>query len=171
MPSAVEIYNDHIDSMIEQHMNAIKMLIKIKTMTTYNESKAKPYYTKFMFIDEPEAKPENNEIIEPEPKLEYVYPMYDLKEHPKFAKYFNEAFNAKHIVKEVEYNKYIAIAITRENDRITHTVIIEGKKYSYNKLFNEYLGIKPLTKEQREYFEKKREARKNKHNKKNKKLN
>ena len=36
-------------------------------------------------------------------------------------------FNAKHIVKEVEYNKYITIAITRENDRITHTVIIEGK--------------------------------------------
>ena len=59
MPSAVEMYNDHIDSMIEQHMNAIKMLIKIKIMTTYNEPKANPYYTKFMFINEPEAKPEN----------------------------------------------------------------------------------------------------------------
>ena len=197
MPSAVEIYNDHIDSMIEQHMNAIKMLIKIKINTTYDEPKAKPYYTKFMFIDEPkakpyytkfmfidepkakphytkfmfidepEAKPENNEIIEPEAKLEYVYPIYDLKEHPKFAKYFNEAFNAEHIVKEVEYNKYIAIAIIRENDRITRKGMIEGKKYSYN----ECLGIKTLTKEQREYLEKKREARKNKHNKKNKKLN
>lgn len=133
-------------------MTAIKMLIKIKIMNTYNEPKAKPYYTKFMFIDEPEAKPENkviiepeakpesNEIIEPEAKLEYVYPIYDLKEHPKLAKYFNEAFNAEHIVNEVEYNKYIAIAIIRENDRITHTVIIEGKKYSYNEFFNEYLG-------------------------------
>ena len=120
-----------------------------------------------MFIDEPEAKPENNEIIEPEAKLEYVYPIYDLKEHPKFAKYFNDAFNTEHIVKDVEYHKYIAIAIIRENDRITRKGIIEGKKYSYN----ECLGIKTLTKEQREYLEKKREARKNKHNKKNKKLN
>ena len=114
---------------------------------------------------------ERIEIIGPEAKLEYVYPIYDLKEHPKFAKCFNEAFNAEHIVKEVEYNKYIAIAIIIENDRITRKGIIEGKKYSYNKSFNECLGIKTLTKEQREYFEKKREARKNKHNKKNKKLN
>ena len=45
---------------------------------------------------------ERIEIIGPEAKLEYVYPIYDLKEHPKFAKCFNEAFNAEHIVKEVE---------------------------------------------------------------------
>lgn len=40
----------YIDQLIEQHKNAIKMLKKI---TTYNEPKAKPYYTKFMFITEP----------------------------------------------------------------------------------------------------------------------
>lgn len=35
-----------------------------------------------------------DEIIdEPEANLNYAYPIYDLKECPKFANYYNKAFN------------------------------------------------------------------------------
>lgn len=40
-----------------------------------------------------------DEIIdEPEANLNYVYPIYDLKEHPKFDNYYNKAFNLERIV-------------------------------------------------------------------------
>ena len=39
------------------------------------------------------------------------------------------------------------------------TLMIEGKEYDNHKFFKECHGIKPLTKEQHEYFDRKREAR------------
>ena len=87
-----------------------------------NEPKTKPYYTEFMFVDdeinvyidvdeiddkhfEPEAEPEDNELNEPEAEPEYDYPKYRIYELPKFAEYYDEAFNHDCILKDVNCGK------------------------------------------------------------------
>ena len=63
----------YIDRLFDQHINAIKMLEKMKLMYTknepgakqVNEPKAKPYYTEFMFIDDELFE----ELLDPDYKL------------------------------------------------------------------------------------------------------
>ena len=107
---------------------------------------------------EPEAEPENNELNEPEAEPENDYPKYRIYEHPKFAEYYDEAFNHDRILKDVNCGKYLVIPVISNKNSTKMTLMIEGKEYDYHKFFKECHGIKPLTKEQHEYFDRKREA-------------
>ena len=107
---------------------------------------------------EPEAEPENNELNEPEAEPEYDYPKYRIYEHPKFAEYYDEAFNHDRVLKDVNCGKYLVIPVISYKNSTKMTFMIEGKEYDYHKFFKECHGIKPLAKEQNEYFDRKREA-------------
>ena len=118
---------------------------------------------------EPEAEPENNESNEPEAEPEHDYPKYRIYEHPKFAEYYDEAFNHDRILKDVNCGIYLVIPVISYKNSTKMTLMIEGKEYDYHKFFKECHGIKPLTKEQHEYFDRKREARRLEENMKRKK--
>lgn len=60
---------------------------------------------------EAEAEPKNNELNEPEAEPEYDYPKYQIYEHPKFAEYYEEAFNHDRISKDVNCGKYLVIPV------------------------------------------------------------
>ena len=66
---------------------------------------------------EPEAEPENNELNEPEAEPESDYPKNRIYGHPKFAEYYDEAFNHDRILKDVNCRKYLVIpVISYKND-------------------------------------------------------